>query len=133
MKMRSGREIPSGNDVETSKEKVNVMCELFMHKVAFITGPEQYVEPESFNEAYNHEDPIQQAKWGEAIEKEFNDMESRNVWKRIDRSKMAKDRRCVKCKWVLKIKRKGCSEQDWLHVVIAKLLELTSTKTMPQL
>jgi hypothetical protein len=41
------------------------------------------VEPKSFNEVWNHRDPCQCGKWQEAIGKEFSDMKTRKVWKRI--------------------------------------------------
>jgi Reverse transcriptase (RNA-dependent DNA polymerase) len=34
-------------------------------------------------------------------------MESRNVWDVIRKEKVPKDRRCIKCKWIFKIKRNG--------------------------
>ena len=64
-------------------------------------------EPRNFNAAWNHPDPKKRQQWREAINKEFQDMNARKVWKVIERKQMPKDRRCVKCKWVLKIKRNG--------------------------
>ena len=34
-------------------------------------------------------------------------MNDHGVWKKIDRSTMPKDRRCVKSKWVFEVKRNG--------------------------
>ena len=67
----------------------------------------EYIEPKTFQQAYNHEDPLQRTKWREAIGKEMKDMKARNVWTKIKRSQVPKDRRCVKNKWVFKIKRNG--------------------------
>ena len=67
----------------------------------------QYVEPRSYDEAWNHPDPVQRTKWREAITKEYGDMVKRVVWEMKDRSSMPSNRRCVKCKWVFKIKRNG--------------------------
>jgi len=50
---------------------------------------------------------LKKGKWREAVRKEFHDMNSREVWDVIDRFEMPRDRRCVKSKWVLKIKRNG--------------------------
>ena len=66
-----------------------------------------YIEPTKFDNAWNHKDPIQRAKWREAINKEFADMKTRNVWTKMKRSSMPKNKRCVKCKWVFKIKING--------------------------
>ncbi|MHA7927805.1 MAG: reverse transcriptase domain-containing protein, partial [Marinobacter sp.] len=68
---------------------------------------QEFEEPTSFEGAWNHENPNERRLWREAVQKEFADMERRNVWDVIDRSEMPGDRRCVKCKWVLKIKRDG--------------------------
>ena len=65
------------------------------------------VEPTTFRDAWDHPDPVQREKWREAIRKEFGDMNRRGVWRKILRSKMPRDRRCVKNKWVFKIKRNG--------------------------
>ena len=67
----------------------------------------QYVEPKTFQEAWNHPDPVQRAKWREAIRKEFHDMLKRKVWRRVKKSSIPANRRCVKSKWVFKIKRNG--------------------------
>jgi hypothetical protein len=65
------------------------------------------VEPRGYKEAWNHPDKVQREKWREAIGKEFRDMSDRKVWKKIKRSEMPQGRRCVKHKWVMKIKRTG--------------------------
>jgi hypothetical protein len=73
--------------------------------------PSKYKEmfdvPTSFEEASNHPCQFQRAKWREAINKEFNKMDSNRVWKKIKRLMMPADRRCVKCKWVFEWKLSG--------------------------
>ena len=64
-----------------------------------------FIEPKTFDEAWNHQDPHQRRKWLTAILKEFADMEKRKIWKKVKRSDMPSDCRCVKSKWVFKIKR----------------------------
>ena len=63
--------------------------------------------PKSYEEAWNHPDLKFREKWRSAITKELTSMEKRAVWKIIKRSKMPKNRRCVKSKWVFDIKRSG--------------------------
>jgi hypothetical protein len=63
--------------------------------------------PTSFHEAWNHPDPSQQKLWREAINKEFDKMRDKKVWRKIKRKDMEPGRRCVKHKWVLDIKRSG--------------------------
>jgi len=41
------------------------------------------IEPTTFNQAYNHEDPKQCAKWHEAIKKVFRDMTNQGVWCKV--------------------------------------------------
>lgn len=63
--------------------------------------------PKRYEEAWNHPDLKFREKWRSAITKELTSMEKRAVWKIIKRSKMPKNRRCVKSKWVFDIKRSG--------------------------
>ena len=65
------------------------------------------VEPTTFQESWNHPDPIQREKWRTDIRKEFHDINHRQVWRDIKRSEMPPDRRCVKTKWVFKINQNG--------------------------
>ena len=65
------------------------------------------IEPKNFHAEWNHKDPMQCKKWRAAITKELSDMKTRNVWTVIKRQDMPRDRRCVKNKWVFKIKRNG--------------------------
>ena len=67
----------------------------------------EYDEPTKFKDAWDHEDPKQREKWRDAINKELNDMKNRNVWTLIPRTQIPRDRRCVKSKWVFKVKRNG--------------------------
>ena len=69
-----------------------------------LEGP---MEPVSFDEAYNHSEPESRVNWRSAINKEFKEMDVRGVWKKISKSEMPAGRRCVKSKWVFKIKRNG--------------------------
>jgi hypothetical protein len=102
----------TGHDIETAN-----LEEAFAH--AALEGnidpeslqPDQFKDyfdnPSSFQEAWNHPDPFQRAKWRDAINKEFTKMEALKVWKKIKRADMPGNRRCVKHKWVFEIKRNG--------------------------
>ena len=70
---------------------------------------EIYDNPTSFQEAWYHPDPFQRMKWREAIAKEFDKMDSLKVWKKIKRSQMPSNRRCVKYKWSLRLSGMGSS------------------------
>ena len=63
--------------------------------------------PKNYSEAWNHPDKFQRDKWREAINTEFERMNNRGVWEKINKSDMEPGRRCVKHKWVMDIKRSG--------------------------
>ena len=73
--------------------------------------PEQFKDvfmaPRSFQEAWNHPDPFQRKMWRAGIRKEFKKMDDLSVWIIIKRIHKPENRRCVKHKWVLEIKRNG--------------------------
>ena len=83
------------------------MSNFLFDNVALLAGSNDVldmVEPTTFQESWNHLDPIQREKWRTAIRKEFHDMNRRQVWRKIKRSEIPPGRRCVKTKWVFKIK-----------------------------
>jgi hypothetical protein len=67
----------------------------------------EYVEPEKFDQAWNHENVNQRIAWRDAIKKELHDMEQIGVFTKTTRGKIPPGRRCVKSKWVFKMKRNG--------------------------
>ena len=108
---RSHSEAGREDSVSTS-DVSRYLCELACmvkdtEKVSSTISTWSNKEPKTFEEAWNHPDPVQRARWRQAILKEFGDMKSRKVWKVMKRKDMPKNRRCVKCKWVFKIKRDG--------------------------
>ena len=74
----------------------------FISRVA--SGPE---EPSTFNETWNHISPEDKKKCREAITKELQCMEDKNVWKHTLKSEVPTNGRIIGCKWVFKIKRDG--------------------------
>ena len=76
---------------------------------AFVGGTDDlYVNPRTFDEAWNHPDENDRKKWREAIRKEFHDMVvARKVWKPVKKKIIPKDRRLIGCKWVFKKKKNG--------------------------
>ncbi|KAL7554939.1 hypothetical protein ACHAWF_018502 [Thalassiosira exigua] len=68
---------------------------------------QDYIEPKTFREAWDHSDPFQRKQWHWEIRKEFHDMIKRGVWGVIKRRGMPQNRRCVKSNWVFKVKRNG--------------------------
>ena len=61
-------------------------------------------EPQTFNKAWDHPSENSCKKWWEAISKEFLNMNKQQVWCMTHKSLMTLNGRCVKNKWVFKIK-----------------------------
>jgi hypothetical protein len=55
----------------------------------------------------DHDDPRSQEKWREAINKEFEEMEKKQVWEIMKKEDIPQNRRTIKCKWIFKIKKNG--------------------------
>jgi Reverse transcriptase (RNA-dependent DNA polymerase) len=64
-------------------------------------------EPKTFDEAWNHQDSVMREKWRNAINKEFEEMNKKQVWEVIKKVDIPQNRRTIKCKWIFKIKRNG--------------------------
>ena len=61
--------------------------------------------PGTFQEAYNNENEWERERCREAIRKEFHEMNTHEVWRKMKRNqKMKENRRCIRNKWVFKIK-----------------------------
>ena len=68
---------------------------------------ESQPEPRNFQEAWNHSDPIERARWRTAIRKEFKDMIRCGVWRKMKKAQVPSNRRLVGSKWVFKKKKDG--------------------------
>ena len=60
-----------------------------------------------FNDAWNHEDQEQHKLWRDAIQKELNSMNKKNIWSIVPKMEIPDGRKPIGNKWVLKIKRDG--------------------------
>ena len=83
------------------------MSNVLFDNVASLSGSNvvlDRVEPTTFQELWNHPDPIKCEKLRTAIRKEFHDMNHSQVWRKIKISEMPPDRCCIKTKLVFKIK-----------------------------
>ena len=65
------------------------------------------VTPVKFNNAWNHKDQEQRELWRDAIQKELNSMNKRNIWNIVPITEILEGRKPIGSKWVLKIKRDG--------------------------
>ena len=108
----TGREDSDNNSTATV---INEMARYLIHIGKVINdkkddstkNKQQFEEPNTFQEAWHHPDEYQQKKWREAIRKEFRDMIKCKVWRRTNKRNIPSNRRCIKCKWVFKIKQNG--------------------------
>ena len=100
---KSGREI--------AEVDANVLDFLLIVKDTLLEAieikTEKCKEPKTFKEAYFHKDSAQRENWRKAIKKKLHNMNRRGVWRHKKQCEIPKDRRCVKCKWVFKIKQNG--------------------------
>jgi hypothetical protein len=64
-------------------------------------------EPTTYEEAINSEKKEDQIKWKSAIDKELKEMEKRGVWEIINEKDIPINCRCIKNKWIFKVKWNG--------------------------
>ena len=107
--LRYGRDLTQAKSGREEESAISMSNFLF-DNVALLAGSDgvlDMVEPTTFQKSWNHPDPIQRKKLRTDIRKEFHDMNDRKVCRKIKISEMPPDRRCLKNKWVFKIKRNG--------------------------
>jgi hypothetical protein len=63
-------------------------------------------ETETFDNAWNHPDANNRS-WREAIQKEFRDMNTRKVWRKMKKIEIPNDKRLIGNKWVFRKKKDG--------------------------
>jgi hypothetical protein len=64
-------------------------------------------DPETFEDAYYHQNLEEKMRWREEISKEFDVMKEKGVYEKMCKSDLPNGRTCIKNKWVFKIKRNG--------------------------
>jgi hypothetical protein len=87
-------------------------------------------EQTSYEEAINNEQKEDQMKWKNAIHKELKEKEKGGAWEIIDEKDIPINCRCIKNKWIFKVKRNAIFEQDLWHISTVKSLELISVKVL---
>jgi Reverse transcriptase (RNA-dependent DNA polymerase) len=97
---------------EASKvmESIEQGREIFLDQVnvaMFSSASVYQEEPKTFDEAWNHENLAMRDKWREAINKELEEMNKKQVWEVIKKEEIPKNRRTIKCKWIFEIKQNG--------------------------
>jgi hypothetical protein len=125
------RKLESWFNPETTKavENYNHGREMTLDQVDLtLFSTEIIKEPTAYEEAISCEKKENQIKWKSAINKELKEMDKRGVWTIIDEKDIPINRRCIKNKWIFKVKRNGISEQDLWHVATAKSQGLISVK-----
>lgn len=108
---RQLRQLESSFNPDAAKlvEQIEQGKEVLLDQVnlALFSGMVINEEPTTFEHAWNHQDPKFREKWWEAINKEFDEMSKKEVWKVIKKEDIPKNRKTIKCKWIFKIKRNG--------------------------
>jgi len=106
---RAGREVANATLLHAVSKFAFYSTAKVIKKQAAKNGEDHhFVEPKTFCKAYSHTDPIQCEKWCTAIHKEFHDMTNCGVWHKVLKwSQVPAGWHCIKCKWVLKVKRDG--------------------------
>ena len=108
---RQLRQLESSFNPDAAKlvEQIEQGKEIMLDQInlAFFSGIVFNEEPTTFEQAWNHQDPKIREKWRDAINKEFDEMSKKEVWKVIKKEDIPKNRRTIKCKWIFKIKRNG--------------------------
>lgn len=75
--------------------------------------------PTTYNQAWNHPDPLKESKWKEAILDELIEIQRKGVWEVMDDSKQ----RTIRLKWVFKISKQSCflllfPSQSWYPALV---------------
>ena len=112
---KSGREMTEEENPKSGREMAEVDANFLDFSLiakdtlleAIEIKTEKCKEPKAFKKAYFHKDSAQRENWKKAIKKELHDMNRRGVWRHKKRCEILKDRRCMKCKQVFKIKQNG--------------------------
>jgi hypothetical protein len=95
--------------VENAMKKLNTFFNpMIKNAMAFVGAVDSgYAEPQTFHEAWNHQDSNEKNKWRTAIKKEFHDMLSKKVWRQVNKSNMPENCKPLGTKWVFKRKSSG--------------------------
>ena len=79
-----------------------------MVQIALVGGTyDDYDNPMTFDEAWNHPNEFERMKLREAIRKEIRNMIKRVVWRNVKKNAIPENRRLIVNKWVFKKKRNG--------------------------
>ena len=99
-------------------EKIAIKNLNFLINLSMVTTNNKPVleEPKTFIEAWDHPNPNSCPKWPEAIKKEFANMSKQQLWHKTKKSLMPPNQRCVKNKWVFKIKCKGVYQASLIAI-----------------
>ena len=74
----------------------------------FLSTGNQVKEPETFNEAWFHDNPEEKIGWRDAIEKELSDMHlKQEIWDKVAIKDIPYGRKLIGSRWVFKRKKNG--------------------------
>ena len=67
-------------------------------------------------------------KWREAIRKEFRAQINKGVYRKVKRRDVPNNKRCIKCKWVFKIKVNGVYRARLVVCGYSQILDVDYTE-----
>lgn len=105
---RSGRIFNPQDEDETEEQEVEEQEELA--EIALIeatTDDGKIDDPRTFQEAWHHPDTEEREGWRKGIKKEFKDMITRGVWRKVKKKDIPNNRRLIGNKWVFRKKKDG--------------------------
>ena len=131
---RQLRQLESSFNPDAAKlvEQIEQGKEIMLDQInlAFFSGIVINEEPTTFEQAWNHQDPKIREKWRDAINKEFDEMSKKEVWKVIKKEDIPKTEEPLNVSGFLKSNETVFFEHGWLLVVIARFPGLTSMKAL---
>ena len=95
-------------DIKSIFTIIDELKEIYMNGNAAFHSPVEsdYKEPKNYRSMLKRPQ-AEKEKWLEGIQKEFNDIKNRLVWRIVKKKDVAKGRRLIGSKWVFKRKRDG--------------------------
>ena len=116
---------------EATQDKNAIENLIFLIDLAMVTSDTKPVPEEltTFAKAWNHPNVNFHAKWQEVIKKEFADMNKQEIWHKTIKNLMPPNQRCLKNKWVFKIKCNGVYQVHLIACRYIKYLALIFLKT----
>ena len=88
-------------------------------------------DPEKFEDAWDHPNPVERTEWRQAIKKELTDMHvKRQIWKKIPIKNVPEGRKLIGSKWVFKKKKNRIFRARLCALGYSQITGVDSTKNL---